>query len=309
MKYLVTLSICFVLTIYAPDVFSGENPNKNSLIVTVNGRKITQEDVARRMESYKNLNIETLDTVRNEIVDQLITDTLLEDFIDKQGLVVSQDEIESEVSKVRKNIAGSGEMNAQSLEKILIAVGSNLDEFKKSVKHSIALEKHFRNKLDDKTLEIFFEENKNLFNDESVRVSHILTDTNGMKTQEELSQALKQIKDVKIELNQGAPFEEMAKKYSHCPSAIRGGDLGYIQRKGSFAKQFLDAAFFLKEGEVSEPVQTEYGYHLIKVTDKKEGVKVSFKEVKERVRQEALDSSILGLLDSLKKDAQIVVNK
>ena len=84
-----------------------------------------------------------------------------------------------------------------------------------------------------------------------IRVSHILV--------EKQSQALR----ILDELKQGASFAELARKYSQCPSAKRGGDLGFFGR-GKMVREFEQAAFALKEGEVSQPVKTQFGYHIIK---------------------------------------------
>ena len=176
------------------------------------------------------------------------------------------------MNQIRSNITGNQKDAGQSLEKVLAAIGSNIGEFKRSIKHSLALGKYFNNKIDDKTLEKYFDGNKSLFNGESVKVCHILIDTRNMKIQEELSHTLEQIKSIKREIDKGAAFDEMAKKYSNCPSAQNGGDLGFIQRKGNLAKSFLDTAFSLRTGQISEPVQTEFGYHLIKVTEKKKAL-------------------------------------
>jgi parvulin-like peptidyl-prolyl isomerase len=289
---------------------SAEKKHQNEeVLATVNGKKITQADLANRLETFRNTDAETLDTIKQEILDQLITDILLEEFIDRQGLVVASEEIEREVNQVRSNITGNQKDSGQSLEKVLASIGSNINEFKRSIKHSLALEKYFNNKLDDKTLEKYFDGNKSLFNGESVKVSHILIDTRNMKTQEELSHALERIKSIKKEIDLGAAFDEMANKYSNCPSAQNGGDLGFIQRKGNLARSFSDTAFSLRIGQISEPVQTEYGYHLIKVTEKKEGANVKFGDVKQKVRLALLDEETLKLLSQLHKAAQIVINQ
>ena len=90
----------------------------------------------------------------------------------------------------------------------------------------------------------------------SVKASHILVDTK--------AEAL----CIKKQIDDGASFESMAKKYSKCPSGQNGGDLGYFN-KGDMVKPFEQAAFDLPIGEVSDPVQTQFGWHLIKVYDKK----------------------------------------
>lgn len=90
----------------------------------------------------------------------------------------------------------------------------------------------------------------------SVRAGHILVDT---KEEADL---------IKSKINNGESFEMLAKKYSKCPSKENGGDLGYFE-KGQMVKSFEDAAFALPVGQVSNPVQTPFGWHIIKVYDKK----------------------------------------
>lgn len=74
--------------------------------------------------------------------------------------------------------------------------------------------------------------------------------------------------ELKEQIESGASFEELAQEYSLCPSKAQGGDLGYFGR-GQMVKPFEDAAFMTEPGKVSDPVQTQFGWHLIKVTDKK----------------------------------------
>lgn len=89
-----------------------------------------------------------------------------------------------------------------------------------------------------------------------IRASHIL-----VQTEDEAKDLLEQI-------NNGADFGALAQEHSLCPSKREGGDLGFFGR-GMMVKPFEDAAFELEVGQVSEPVQTQFGWHLIKLTDKK----------------------------------------
>ncbi len=91
---------------------------------------------------------------------------------------------------------------------------------------------------------------------DEVKASHIL-----VKTEQEAI-------DLYNKINEGLAFEEAAKDYSLCPSGQEGGDLGYFGR-GMMVKPFEDAAFELEVGKVSNPVKTQFGWHLILVTDKK----------------------------------------
>jgi len=90
----------------------------------------------------------------------------------------------------------------------------------------------------------------------SVKASHILVNT---KEQADL---------IKTKIDNGECYEALAKKYSKCPSKEVGGDLGYFE-KGQMVKEFENAAFALPVGQVSNPVKTQFGWHIIKVCDKK----------------------------------------
>jgi len=89
-----------------------------------------------------------------------------------------------------------------------------------------------------------------------VRASHIL-----VSSEREANRILDDIR-------KGKEFSEMAKRYSSCPSGKSGGDLGFFG-KGQMVKEFEDAAFSLKDGELSKPIKTQFGYHIIKVTARK----------------------------------------
>lgn len=91
-----------------------------------------------------------------------------------------------------------------------------------------------------------------------IRASHILVDTK------------EQAESLLLDIKNGVSFEDLAREYSKCPSKRDGGDLRWFG-EGMMVKPFEDAAFALKKGEISEPVETQFGWHLIKLTDIDEG--------------------------------------
>jgi parvulin-like peptidyl-prolyl isomerase len=103
---------------------------------------------------------------------------------------------------------------------------------------------------------------------EQVKASHILIKVDAKADEAKKTEARKKIKDVQQKLKDGGDFAALAKEYSEGPSNVKGGDLGYFGR-GQMAKPFEDAAFALKLNEISDVVETRFGYHLIKVYDKK----------------------------------------
>lgn len=125
----------------------------------------------------------------------------------------------------------------------------------------------------DEEVEKFYKDNEEEFGESNmVKASHILVEN------------LEEAKKIKSELDDGADFADLAQEYSSCPSKDRGGDLGFFG-KGAMVKEFEDAAFAMEVGEISEPVKTQFGYHIIKVTDKKVEPKQELKAIMERLRQ------------------------
>ncbi|QUH24647.1 peptidylprolyl isomerase [Serpentinicella alkaliphila] len=122
-------------------------------------------------------------------------------------------------------------------------------------------------------IEAFYNENKEKFvNPESVEASHILV--------EDEDKALEILK----EINDGLSFEEAATQYSSCPSSAQGGNLGVFGR-GRMVPEFEEAAFNMEKNAVSAPVQTQFGFHLIKVVEKNEKTERPLEEVKNQIRQ------------------------
>lgn len=154
-------------------------------------------------------------------------------------------------------------------------------------------------KVEDAEIDAFYAENAAMFkNEESVKASHILVDT-----EEAANEALEALK------NETA-FEEVAKKFSSCPSAENGGDLGDFTR-GKMVPEFETAAFNLEVGEISAPVQTQFGFHIIKVTEKSEAAQKSLEEAKEDIMNTVLlqkqQKIYLDRVEEIKKNVTIEV--
>ena len=135
---------------------------------------------------------------------------------------------------------------------------------------------------------------------EEIKASHILVDSE------------EDAKKIKARIDKGEDFGTVAKEVSKCPSAPRGGDLGYFG-KGKMVPEFEKAAFALKNGEVSAPVKTQFGWHIIKVTDRKESKTRPYDEVKEEITakltQEKQKKAYEALLAKLKAGSDVKINE
>jgi peptidyl-prolyl cis-trans isomerase C len=127
---------------------------------------------------------------------------------------------------------------------------------------------------------------------EEVRAHHIL-----VKTEDEAKDIAKKLKD-------GGSFTDLAKQYSQDPGGQGGGDLGYFGR-GDMVKPFEDAAFGLETGKISEPVQSQFGWHIIQVDDKRQSQPPAFEDVKDSIVDLAGQSKLAQRLAALKEKAQI----
>lgn len=130
--------------------------------------------------------------------------------------------------------------------------------------------------VDEEDIKEYYQQNREYFKgDEQVTAKHILVDT------------LEKAQQVKEEIASGTSFEDAARKYSSCPSKEQGGSLGSFGR-GMMVPEFENAAFELEEGVVSEPVKTQFGYHLILVEGRTEAQEKPYEEVRELIRNHML---------------------
>ena len=149
-----------------------------------------------------------------------------------------------------------------------------LDSMKNNLLKQYALSKLLSSiTVSDEEAEAYFNAHTEMFKPQpSATASHIL-----VSTQEEAEKIL-------TEINEGLDFAEAASKYSSCPSNARGGDLGQFQ-KGQMVPEFEEAVFSMQPDEISAPVQTQFGFHIIKAGQVNEATDVTFEEVKENVKR------------------------
>lgn len=144
--------------------------------------------------------------------------------------------------------------------------------------------------VSDADAKTFYDGNKDKFKEpEKIKISHILVDTEP------------EAKDILAKLKGGADFATLAKEKSKCPSKDKGGDLGLIG-KGQTVPEFEKAAFALQPGQLSDVVKSQFGYHIIKVTEKQPERELSFDEVKDKLKQMLLSQKQKERFDSLVKE-------
>ncbi|WP_177222069.1 peptidylprolyl isomerase [Paenibacillus sp. UNC496MF] len=230
-----------------------------------------------------------------QTLNNLIQDELVKQEAEKQDVVVTDKDVEAEISRIKKRFLSEADFQAA-----LQQSGMTLDDLKKQAPTQIRIRKLLepRVKVTDEEVKQYFEANREMYDQpEQVRASHIL-----VSTEAEADDILKQLKG-------GADFAKLARdKSTDEGSKGAGGDLGYFER-GAMVPEVEEAAFSLKVGELGGPIKSEYGYHVIKVTDHKAAKRAMLEAYQAQIREELVEAKISGLssawLEELKAKAQI----
>ena len=229
---------------------------------------------------------------RREILDRLIEETLVDQQCKKWAIRVSERDIEMAIEDVKK-------LNAiitdEELKRALVVDGLSWEDFRQQLKEEIKRAKLIARVVrsefsaDDEDLKRFYIEHIERFkNPDQIRVSHILIiipqDADDMLVETFRHKG----KMILERLHRGEDFGEIARLYSDDASAKNGGDLGFFKR-GDLLPELERSSFNLQRGELSGLIRTKMGFHIIKVTEKKEGSVIPYEEVMEKVKNQYIE--------------------
>lgn len=258
----------------APSSVDFNNPQLIEIKKKILEQLIDREVLAQHSKTFTYKGIENdVNKKLDELKSGFKTDKEYKDALQKNNL--TENELKE---KIKKNIL----------------VKKQLDSYKSKITVSEQEKKDFYNKNKDKFVI-----------KDSVHVKHIVLLTGDKRSDEE---AKKLIDKIYSELQKGANFEDLAKKYSEDGSAKMGGDLGYITR-GKVVPEFEKVAFETEVGKISKPFKSQFGYHILKVVDKKKGKKLSYDEVKDQITKilsdQKLETMIKSNIENWKKQDKI----
>jgi len=288
------------------------------VVAMVNGSKITQaayDRETRRVQQYlramgKSVEGPQWAEMKKRILETLIERELLYQESRKAAIEVEKTAVDAEIDKLKKRFPTDADF-----QKALQRMNFSEAEARGEIERALAVQRFMAENapkgaaVTDAEVKTYYESHPQLFQQpERVRASHILIKVDSKADQAGRDKAREQAEALRVRASKGEDFAALAKEFSQGPSAPNGGDLGLFGR-GKMVKPFEDVAFALKPGEVGAVVETKFGYHVIKVTEKKPAATAPYDMVKEQLRehlQKARAQQEMGLMvQKLKEKAKV----
>jgi foldase protein PrsA len=292
-----------LIAIMAAMVLSGCSSEKVGIVAQVDGKEITQEEFDKDFQVYKGLYERQLgegaldqegidgktmgESLEESILERLIMETLILEDNEAKGIEVTEEDLQEYIEDYKESIGGE-----ESYQQFLQSNSLSDEYFVDNMMKELRGRKHKEDFLsgisisDDQVRE-FYDENKD--NLVEINASHIL-----LGSEEDALSIVER-------LDGGEDFAQLATTESlDSVSAVNGGNLGYFG-KGQMIPEFEEVAFQLNEGEISDVVRTEVGFHIIKVQDKRE----SLEELKDKVNALIMEEEYYEYVQGLKNAATI----
>jgi peptidyl-prolyl cis-trans isomerase C len=293
-----------------------------AVVARVNGKAILGRDLEQRIQAqlapignpkWNNLREEYRQELISQSLGALIGTELVYQKAQAGGIKASEPEIQAELAKLAKNFGGDAEMNAALANRGLDPAGLT-----RELEKSLTVAKFVQETIAGKTtitpaeLSQYYEQHKEEFrHPDLVRTSHILILVKEGATQEQETMAKQRAEAILERVKKGEDFSKLARENSMDPaSATQGGDVGLVP-KGQLAREYEEVAFSLPAGGISDVVRTQFGFHIIKVTEKKkEGLATldeARAELTEFLKRQKTDQDLGKLVNELRTQAKISV--
>ena len=311
------LTVLALITLVLP-ASTAESQSTDQKVAVVNGTVIKQAELDSAMNRYlaqlqrrgRFPNDVELSQLKKQVLEDLIAQELLYQESQKKGIKVDQKEIDAQLSQIKGRYSSEAEFN-NALSMANLTEADLRFQFERRLAIGELLDSQIGDKVavSDKETRAYYDGNlENFKKPEQVRASHILIKVDPGAEEAKKAEARNKIKSVQTKLKKGEDFGALAKEYSEGPSGPNGGDLGFFGR-GQMVKPFEEAAFAMKPGQVSDMVETRFGYHLIMVTDRTPEGTVPYEEAKDRLEQflmqQKVQAAIAEYVETLKATAKI----
>jgi len=287
------------------------------VLARVNGETVSRVDFDRLIKNIEQSNgkpipPERRDEILRKALDDLVTLTVLSQEAKARNITISEAEIDSNLADVRKGFQG----NDQQFQQALAARGMTSEQMRTDAGVQMRVNKMVQTEVStvpgasEAEAREFYDKNPDRFKPEEVRASHILFAVKEDAKEGEVAQARARAEGVLKQAKTGTDFGALARKYSDDSSKSQGGDLGFFPH-GKLPPEFEQVAFSLKPGQMSDVVATQFGFHIIKVADRRVAPIMPFEQVSPQIREmlftQRKEQKAQSFIESVKKKAKIEV--
>ncbi len=272
------------------------------VVATINDQAITMSELQEAVAAYQSQVEEGSPEARTppdrkalerRVLEDLIDKKLIEGYAEKMNIQASEEEVDMAI----RDVLHRAHITDEELREALKNDGMGYDEYRKQVRDRIIKAKMIQQKIrsevniKENQIEAYYLDHPDEFRaEEGVVLRHILFLLPKDPTPEEVEAVRNKALQVRAEIEAGLPFEDAAKRYSQDSTAARGGWLGFF-RKGSLSPAMEEAVERLGEGEVSEPIRTALGIHILKVEEKTQGGVRPLEKVRDSIRQKLFEEA------------------
>ncbi len=254
-----------------------------------------------------------VEETRKVVLNRMIDDLIIEQQAKKAGIVIKEEDVMASISDLlaRRNT------KLEEFKEALVKEGSSFEEFKEETKKHLMkmrlAQREVRSRIavSDEEIGEYYSKHRNAYEGkESIRLKQILIAIPNGADAETKKKLRARAEEILKKLKEGEPFELMASRFSKGPEAQAGGDLGFVE-KGAMLPSVEEAAFKLKEGELSEVVESPLGFHILKVVDRRgKGTKplaVVREEIQNEITNEKMEKKLQEWVQELRKKSFVEV--
>jgi parvulin-like peptidyl-prolyl isomerase len=299
-------------------------PKANGPIAKVNGEPVPPEKFNKQIETLAKsgrISPKMVGKIKDSLIKKVVDQFLIDRAIDNSGVKVSESEMQEHLDRLRQRYKESakGPKKEATLEDAVSKMGVSKEDFRQSVRKSIGIRKLLKKRdllqePTDKELKSFYDRNKKRFQkQEKIHLSQIVFKADGSDEKNAWDKTEQKAMKVRDSIETGnMTFEKAAKKHSDGTKSESGGDLGFLPTKrikDKLGGNFHSIITQMKDGGLSEPIRSAYGWHLIKRVETKEKQTVPFEKVKAQLKRQLrarrMKKGLKKMVKQLKQEADI----
>ena len=304
----------FLLFFFTSTFTFSSDLKESKVVVFVNNNAITRAELDMEINRlvpqelfHRSISPEKRKEMEKKAIENLINAELFYIEAKRQNLKVDSSELKKSISSVKESYP-----SAKAFKDALKKSGMTMSVFEEKARRSLMIEKLIEKEVKvsftDNDLEEYYKKNTEKFKEpEAVRLRYVYVKINPSEPDGK-KKAKERAKEAYSKIKSGSDFAQIAMTYSNDMSRIKGGEMGFVHR-GMMPQDIEKAAFSLKVGQISEIIETDIGFHILKVEEKRASRQVSFDEIKEKLKNELTESMqknrLEGLIKRLRENAKI----